>query len=267
VPAQSQGDDRIRRIDNSLDSQKGTQMSEQHPAGWYPQQDGSQRYWTGSEWTELRPSAEAKALTEPSGNPARHWYQKKRVIIPAAGLALLVGIGALQGGQGGATPAAAPIAATSSATSTDAPSASTPSVAISSEPAASPTPEETTASPTEEPSEESEDLSEDEAEAEADDPGYTVSQEQAIDKAAEYLDFTAFSKSGLIAQLKFEGFSKADASFAVEHVNVDWNEQAELKAQDYLDYTSFSRSGLIDQLEFEGFTHKQAVHGVNSVGL
>jgi hypothetical protein len=95
----------------------------------------------------------------------------------------------------------------------------------------------------------------------------TVSQQQAVNKAQEYLDFTAFSKSGLVKQLKYEGFSDKDAKFAVNHIKVDWNEQAARKAQDYLDLTSFSRSGLVKQLKFEGFTQKQAEYGAKAVGL
>jgi hypothetical protein len=81
------------------------------------------------------------------------------------------------------------------------------------------------------------------------------------------LDYTAFSRSGLIDQLKFEGFNQDDATYAVDALNVDWNEQAAQSAASYLDYTSFSRSGLIDQLVFEGFTQSQAEYGVNTTGL
>ncbi|MEO3759049.1 Ltp family lipoprotein [Mycobacterium sp. B14F4] len=98
-------------------------------------------------------------------------------------------------------------------------------------------------------------------------PLNTVSQQNAVRKAEDYLDYTAFSRRGLIEQLEFEGFSTEDATFAVDHVAVDWNEQAAKKAEDYLDYTSFSRSGLIEQLEFEGFTPAQAAYGVAAVGL
>ena len=70
-------------------------------------------------------------------------------------------------------------------------------------------------------------------------------------KAKDYLDYTAFSRSGLINQLvEFDGFSTADATFAVDHITVDWNEQAAKAAKDYLDVSGFSRSGLIDQLEY-----------------
>ena len=98
-------------------------------------------------------------------------------------------------------------------------------------------------------------------------PPLTVSQENAIATAEDYLDYTAFSASGLIDQLEFEGFSTADAQFAVSHITVNWNEQAAKSAKDYLDYSSFSRQGLIDQLEFEGFTTEQAIYGVNTTGL
>jgi hypothetical protein len=98
-------------------------------------------------------------------------------------------------------------------------------------------------------------------------PEFTRSEENAIQKAEDYLAFTSFSRSGLIDQLEFEGFTTADATFAVDYLDIDWNEQAWRKAEDYLDFTSFSRSGLIDQLECEGFTTEQATYGVDKAGL
>ena len=103
--------------------------------------------------------------------------------------------------------------------------------------------------------------------AKAEEEAGTVSQQNALRKAADYLEYTAFSKSGLIDQLEFEGYSNSEAEWAVERVTVDWNEQAALKAADYLDYTAFSKSGLIDQLMYEGFTKKQATYGVSTTGL
>jgi hypothetical protein len=91
----------------------------------------------------------------------------------------------------------------------------------------------------------------------------TSAMENAIGTAESYLDYTAFSRTGLIDQLEFEGYATADATFAVDYLNVDWNKQAVKSAEDYLDYSSFSRQGLIDQLVFEGFTYDQAVYGVN----
>ena len=97
-------------------------------------------------------------------------------------------------------------------------------------------------------------------------PELTLAQRNAIGLAQDYLDYTAFSRTGLIGQLEFEGFSNADATFAVDYLDVDWFEQAALMAQQYLDYSSFSRQGLIDQLVFEGFTLEEATFGVTAVG-
>lgn len=98
-------------------------------------------------------------------------------------------------------------------------------------------------------------------------PDGTVSQQNALRSAENYLDFTAFSRSGLIDQLEYEGFSTADATWAVDNVTVDWFVQAAESARSYLEYTAFSRSGLIDQLIYEGFSPEQAAHGADAVGL
>ena len=79
-------------------------------------------------------------------------------------------------------------------------------------------------------------------------------------RLTSYLDMSGFSRKGLIGQLSSsagEGFSRADATFAVDHVDVNWNDEAVESAQSYLDMSSFSRQGLIDQLSSsagEGFT-------------
>jgi hypothetical protein len=95
----------------------------------------------------------------------------------------------------------------------------------------------------------------------------TVSQKNAIGSAEQYLDYSAFSRKGLIEQLEFEDYSKKDATFAVDYISPNWNNQAALAAKDYLEYQSFSRQGLLEQLEFEGYTTAQATHGVNQTGL
>jgi hypothetical protein len=90
----------------------------------------------------------------------------------------------------------------------------------------------------------------------------TSGQKNALGKAEDYLEHQAFSRKGLIAQLKFEQFTISEATYAVDHVPVNWKSQAAKKAEQYLSNQSFSRSGLIQQLKFEGFTSAQAKHGV-----
>ncbi len=95
----------------------------------------------------------------------------------------------------------------------------------------------------------------------------TVSQRNAIRSAKAYLDYSSFSRSGLIKQLEYEKFSNSDAIYGVDNSGADWYEQAAKSAQQYLDYSSFSRGSLIDQLKYEGFTQSQAEHGANAVGF
>ncbi|MDD3307247.1 MAG: Ltp family lipoprotein [Acetobacterium sp.] len=106
----------------------------------------------------------------------------------------------------------------------------------------------------------------DKAAAEAAKPQLTIGQKNALNKAKSYLDFSAFSHSGLITQLEYEGFSNEDSTYAVDNCGADWNEQAAKKAKSYLDFSSFSRDGLIDQLLYEGFTNEQAEYGATKVG-
>ncbi|WP_206673602.1 Ltp family lipoprotein [Pseudactinotalea terrae] len=96
-------------------------------------------------------------------------------------------------------------------------------------------------------------------------PELTTSQQNAIGTARDYLDYTGFSRSGLIDQLEYEGYSTEDATFAVDYLDVDWIEQAVIVAENYIDYTGFSRSGLIDQLEYEGFSADEAEYGVSNI--
>jgi len=95
----------------------------------------------------------------------------------------------------------------------------------------------------------------------------TAGQENARRQAESYIDSSGFSRSGLIKQLKYEGYSLADATYAVDAIDVDWNEQAARSAESYLDSSAFSRSGLIHQLKYEGYSQQEAVYGVNSAGL
>jgi hypothetical protein len=101
----------------------------------------------------------------------------------------------------------------------------------------------------------------------------TVGQQNAIRSARSYLEYKAFSRKGLIHQLTSEygeSFSKADATFAVDYLKVDWNAQAAKSAKSYLEFRAFSRSGLIRQLTSEygeGFTRAQAEYGVKVAGL
>lgn len=98
-------------------------------------------------------------------------------------------------------------------------------------------------------------------------PVETASQTQATRLAESYLAYSGFSRSGLIGQLQYEGFSVEDATYGTDAVGADWATQAAIVAQSYLDYSAFSHSGLVDQLIYEGFSPEEAEFGVAFVGL
>ncbi len=91
----------------------------------------------------------------------------------------------------------------------------------------------------------------------------TIGERNALKKAESYLNYSAFSRNGLIGQLEYEGFSTTEATYGADNVGANWNEQALKKAKNYLDYSAFSYTGLIKQLEYEKFTHEQAVYGAD----
>ena len=95
----------------------------------------------------------------------------------------------------------------------------------------------------------------------------TTAEKNALRSAKDYLNYSAFSYTGLIRQLEFEGYTTDQATYGADNCGADWFEQAVKSAKEYLDYSAFSRDGLIRQLEFEGFTHEQAVYGVEKNGL
>jgi hypothetical protein len=99
----------------------------------------------------------------------------------------------------------------------------------------------------------------------------SLAQKNAIASAKQYLSFTAFSRLGLISQLDSSavGFSKTLATYAVNHITVNWDTEAAKSARSYLKLEPFSCSGLVGQLDSSAvqFTKAQAEYGAKKVGL
>jgi hypothetical protein len=176
--------------------------------------------------------------------PPRPWWKKKRFNIPLGLLAFLTIVGIFTPSPDSEVkvvagpPAASEPAAT---TKVDKPATVAPTTKAPKPSTVAPTPEAPTPKKTR---------------------TVTSGERNALGKAEDYLSYTAFSRKGLIKQLKFEDYTTSEATYAVDHVTVNWNRQAVKKAKEYLSQQSFSRSGLITQLKFEGFTSSQAKHGV-----
>jgi hypothetical protein len=219
------------------------------PAGWYPQNDGQQRYWDGAQWTEhFAPGASnaaaplaAPAAAEPKAK--RAWYVKKRFLIPGGVVAFFIAIAALSGGGDDAT---VPASATSPSSSTSS-KASTDAKAAPSASSAAPKPAAPKA------------------------PALTSGQKNALRSAENYISLMSMSKAGLIQQLSSpagDGYSKADATYAANHVKADWNAEAVEAANNYMEIMPMSRTALIKQLSSSAgdkFTKAEATKAADAV--
>jgi hypothetical protein len=190
----------------------------------------------------------SNSTPENQDTPAQNapWYKKKPVMIGGGLIAFFIVVGMVNGPS-------------------DTPSSPEPSDTSNSSTDENVQPE-VTEEPTLEPEVTQEPEPEITEEPEPEGPVETLSQSNARSTAEDYIASSGFSRSGLIDQLKYEEYSTADATYAVDAIDVDWNEQAARTAQSYLDSSSFSRSGLYDQLIYEGFTSSQANFGLKAVG-
>jgi hypothetical protein len=102
--------------------------------------------------------------------------------------------------------------------------------------------------------------------------GFSGAKANAVRSAKGYLAMTGFSRNGLIEQLSSdhgEGYDLADATTAVDSLDVDWNEQAARSAKQYLDINGFSCNRLIEQLSSgygSKYTESQARYGAQQAG-
>ena len=132
------------------------------PAGWYPQEDGRQRYWDGAAWTEhFAPGAEvgdaarAAGGTSPQGAAAaaattaqRPWFKKKRFVIPSGVAAFLLVIGMAGAASGEASPEPTRAAALVSTSPSPTPTPTVETAEATATPTSTPTPSPTKAAVT-----------------------------------------------------------------------------------------------------------------------
>ena len=102
--------------------------------------------------------------------------------------------------------------------------------------------------------------------------GLTGPQKNAVRSAKQYLGIQGFSRDGLIQQLSSDagdGYSVADATVAVDSLDIDWKKQAVRSAKQYLSIMGFSCKGLIEQLSSSAgdrYTVSQATYGARQAG-
>lgn len=94
----------------------------------------------------------------------------------------------------------------------------------------------------------------------------TMGEKNALSAAESYISIMAFSYDGLIKQLKYEGYSESEATYAADHCGADWQEQALKSAVNYVDIMAFSHDGLIKQLKYEGYSDEDAAYAADNCG-
>ena len=84
-------------------------------------------------------------------------------------------------------------------------------------------------------------------------------QVQAIQTAEGYLDTMPLSQTELLQMLTVENINLEDAKFALEYLEIDWNQEARKKAKEYCKHKiGFSKVKLKAQLLFDHFTEEEA---------
>ncbi len=262
------------------------------PAGWYPspKQPGQNEYFDGQAWTGQFSATGAPAppgapiAPAPEGKTKKPLW-KRKIMWPVYGV---LGIGIISpaagGGSGGEVEATAETIEVAEATTTNTTEAAdAESSATTVDSAAEEAPARAEVETLELVCDDgftqtikADDYSEDEAreifctplEPESE---VTPAQANAIGAAEGYINFKGFSRDGLIGQLSSEFGDQYDldvATFAVDSLDIDYNEQAVRSAEDYLSFKGFSRDGLIGQLSSESgdqYTVEQATFGVDAL--
>jgi hypothetical protein len=214
--------------------------------------------WNGTQWTATQPppGSQQVAQSVPVGqSPPQVPVKKKGHLIRNVGIVvgalLLVGIGSAIANSGSSKNNS-----TASTTTASSPAVTAAATAKATAPATAKATAPATAKAAPAPA----------------GPTLTNQQQNAAKSAQSYLDFTAFSRQGLIDQLSSaygEKYAVQDATIAVDSLNVDWNAEAVQSAKSYLQSSAFSCQGLIDQLDSpygEKFTVDQATYGAKQAG-
>lgn len=84
----------------------------------------------------------------------------------------------------------------------------------------------------------------------------STGQAEALEAAKSWLQYNNYGPTGLKNALMGNGYSEADADYAVANCGADWTEQCNKKVENYVSY-GYSESTIRFFLEGEGFTEEQ----------
>ena len=95
---------------------------------------------------------------------------------------------------------------------------------------------------------------------------FYMKESAATKRAKALLTIRAYSFSGLMRQLRNEGYGVSEAMYGLVYCGADWSEQAERKAREVLSAEEITREALYDRLIAVGFSEEDAQYGVEHCG-
>lgn len=91
--------------------------------------------------------------------------------------------------------------------------------------------------------------------------------EHAAETAERFLEFSSYSHVELLEALEEEGYSTDAAKAGIEEVSPDWNTQALNRAHTALAFWPHSEQGLKEMLEFVGYTDSQVDYAMERIDV
>ncbi|WP_438467844.1 Ltp family lipoprotein [Streptococcus pluranimalium] len=92
-----------------------------------------------------------------------------------------------------------------------------------------------------------------------------------VKKAESYINTMHMSKQGVYDQLtsEFDKFTPEQAQYAIDNLEIDYNEVAVKKGEDYYKTMNMSKQGIYNQLtsEFDKFTAEEAQYAIDNLKL
>lgn len=98
-----------------------------------------------------------------------------------------------------------------------------------------------------------------------DNPASSIGEQNALNSATGYINYSDFSEQKLRDQLKYEGFTEDEIDYAIDNVIADYNQEASDRATIYYTTQSLSKARVIQQLEYEGYTQSQIEYAIGSL--
>lgn len=94
----------------------------------------------------------------------------------------------------------------------------------------------------------------------------TLEEKNALATAQDYLQYSYSSKQRLIEKLEYEKFEDDAINYALNNLNINWNEQCYQNAKYYSEYSSPSKQKMIEHLQYEKFTNEQINYALEKLG-